>query len=519
MLRRATRRVPRGRTRCATCPPPTSRSSRRWRPSRRASRRPGGLDVPEGLRDVERAAVEAAQECCTTPTAGGLPTRRARRWPAGRVDLDADVVVVGGGYTGLWTAWEVAEASRTRGWSCPRPSAAGRARAGATAASSPRSGSTAAAARQYGEARARELCEASVESVLAVGAWCEAQEVDAWYREAPHLVLPCAPAPDGASVRLCRRPRGCALDAPPRRERSATRRSSAPVWRPGRARRGTRRGSPSGCASACSGAAADLRALAGARAALRRRASRAPAVVVETDAAPCGGRGRGRRQRRRRAAHPAAQPPHRLLEPHRADRAGPGRHRGARLDRRRGDHATGARCCTTSAPPGTGASCSAGAAADGRGRAHGRAHGRRPGHRRPDAREPRRIFPALAGRRIDHAWAGRSTSPPPTCPRSSRCSGGRRRRRSATPATASGLPTWPRARSPRSARPPRRRRALGLDRPAAGARAPSRCGSRGRRCCARRSPAARPPPRPATAPTVSEALAALPAKLGLHIVR
>jgi glycine/D-amino acid oxidase-like deaminating enzyme len=53
---------------------------------------------------------------------------------------------------------------------------------------------------QYGDAAARELCEASVESVQAVGAWCADQEVDAWYREAPHLVVSCAPGQDGASA-------------------------------------------------------------------------------------------------------------------------------------------------------------------------------------------------------------------------------------------------------------------------------------------------------------------------------
>ena len=55
-------------------------------------------------------------------------------------------------------------------------------------------------AEQYGERRARELCEASEERVDAVAAWCEAQEVDAWVREAPHLVVSCAPAQDGASA-------------------------------------------------------------------------------------------------------------------------------------------------------------------------------------------------------------------------------------------------------------------------------------------------------------------------------
>ena len=48
-------------------------------------------------------------------------------------DARADVVVVGGGYTGLWTAWHALEAGADV--SCSRPAAAGTGRAGATAAS------------------------------------------------------------------------------------------------------------------------------------------------------------------------------------------------------------------------------------------------------------------------------------------------------------------------------------------------------------------------------------------------
>jgi glycine/D-amino acid oxidase-like deaminating enzyme len=115
--------------------------------------------------------------------------------------LDADVVVVGGGYTGLWTAWEVVEAEPGA-----RVVVLEAARCGL--GPSGRNGGFLSSLwlylpllrEQYGEARARELCEASVESVRAVGAWCEAQEVDAWYREAPHLVVSCAPGQDGASA-------------------------------------------------------------------------------------------------------------------------------------------------------------------------------------------------------------------------------------------------------------------------------------------------------------------------------
>ena len=74
---------------------------------------PVGCDVPEGLREVERAAVEARR-------VGRLVIHDAHGWwiaeagapaplPALAGDVDADVVVVGGGYTGMWTAWEIAE--------------------------------------------------------------------------------------------------------------------------------------------------------------------------------------------------------------------------------------------------------------------------------------------------------------------------------------------------------------------------------------------------------------------------
>jgi hypothetical protein len=51
----------RAATRCATCRPPTWRSSRGW-PGLPTSfpEDPVGCDIPRGLRDVEIAAVEAA---------------------------------------------------------------------------------------------------------------------------------------------------------------------------------------------------------------------------------------------------------------------------------------------------------------------------------------------------------------------------------------------------------------------------------------------------------------------------
>src|SRR5215207_2336303 len=129
--------------------------------------------------------------------AGGIPPAQ----PALAADVDADVVVIGGGYTGMWTAWEVLEREPNARVVILEAAQCGTGPSG-------RNGgflsslwlSRPLMAEQYGERRAVELCEASAESVDVVAAWCRAQEVDAWVREAPHLVVSCAPAQDGASA-------------------------------------------------------------------------------------------------------------------------------------------------------------------------------------------------------------------------------------------------------------------------------------------------------------------------------
>ena len=121
--------------------------------------------------------------------------------PALSGDVDADVVIVGGGYTGLWTAWEIAEAEPNARVVVLEAERCGMGPSGRNGGFPPRCGCTCrCCASSTASARARELCEASVESVDAIGAWCKAQEVDAWHREAPHLVVSCAPRQDGASA-------------------------------------------------------------------------------------------------------------------------------------------------------------------------------------------------------------------------------------------------------------------------------------------------------------------------------
>ena len=97
--------------------------------------------------------------------------------------MTADVVVIGGGYTGLWTAWQL----RARGASVVLLEAelCGHGPSG-------RNGGFCetlwthlpSLVERFGRERALEVCQASSESVEMIGAWCAEQGVDAWFTRA-----------------------------------------------------------------------------------------------------------------------------------------------------------------------------------------------------------------------------------------------------------------------------------------------------------------------------------------------
>ncbi len=110
----------------------------------------------------------------------------------------ADVVVVGGGYTGLWTAWHVLAAAPDADVVVLESGRCGHGPSG-------RNGgfvtgmdlSLPALRRESGDAAAEAWVAAARETVDAIGAWCEAEGVDAWYRKGGELVVSTAPAQDG----------------------------------------------------------------------------------------------------------------------------------------------------------------------------------------------------------------------------------------------------------------------------------------------------------------------------------
>ena len=310
------------------------------------------------------------------------------------------MVVVGGGYTGLWTAWHLLAADPEARVVVLEGGRCGHGPSGRNGGFVPRWTSARRAARRL-RRRGRGVGDAARATVDAVGAWCEAEGVDALYRRGGELWSPRRPrrtrqgeAVDGTTV--------IGADAPSRRGRAAARPCSAAACSCRAAPPCIRRGSRSDCASGCAPAARRSSRAAGRSASARSRAAWG-ADPDRTRARAHGGAGG---QRRHRLAPPAAQPPDRLLEPHRLHRAGPRRARRARLARRGGDlrrpgaaplHAGDARRPDR---------LRLGRRTDGGGRPPARAHGGRPGivsHVRSDLL---RFFPQLEGKASTHAWGG-----------------------------------------------------------------------------------------------------------------
>jgi glycine/D-amino acid oxidase-like deaminating enzyme len=109
--------------------------------------------------------------------------------------VTADVAVVGGGYTGMWAAWELLERGASvalleSGICGHGPSG----RNGGFCESMWLSGPY--LRERFGDEAARRLLNASSATVSNVGAWCEAEGVDAWFDQSGYLCVSTAPAFD-----------------------------------------------------------------------------------------------------------------------------------------------------------------------------------------------------------------------------------------------------------------------------------------------------------------------------------
>jgi glycine/D-amino acid oxidase-like deaminating enzyme len=122
----------------------------------------------------------------------GLEEAEAR--PGLNADADADVVVVGGGYTGLWSSWwlkQHAPDARVVLLEADRCGFGPSGRNGGFVNSMSFSLPTMRAA--FGDRRAVEMVHAGDASVRAIGDWCEEQSVDAWFTHGGYLQASTAP--------------------------------------------------------------------------------------------------------------------------------------------------------------------------------------------------------------------------------------------------------------------------------------------------------------------------------------
>jgi glycine/D-amino acid oxidase-like deaminating enzyme len=119
--------------------------------------------------------------------------------PPLRGRAEADVVIVGGGFTGLWTAWQLVEQAPGIRVVLLEADIVGGGPSG-------RNGGfvggwwddLVALARSFGRDGAVACAEALGDVAATIGAWCTAHDVDAWHDPAGYLAVSTAPPQDGA---------------------------------------------------------------------------------------------------------------------------------------------------------------------------------------------------------------------------------------------------------------------------------------------------------------------------------
>ncbi len=103
-------------------------------------------------------------------------------------DASADVVIVGGGYLGMWTAWHLLELEPNADVLLLEAEVCGHGPSGRNGGFCETLWSDAHTLReQAGDEAALAVCRASEDAVNGIGAWCDTNGLDAWFRPAPML--------------------------------------------------------------------------------------------------------------------------------------------------------------------------------------------------------------------------------------------------------------------------------------------------------------------------------------------
>jgi glycine/D-amino acid oxidase-like deaminating enzyme len=111
--------------------------------------------------------------------------------------LEADVVVIGGGYTGMWTAWHLLDSEPGIRVLLLEDAVCGHGPSGRNGGLCESLWFSAPPLRErFGDESARALLHASSETVSHIGAWCRDNDVDAWFSQSGYLCVSTGPAFD-----------------------------------------------------------------------------------------------------------------------------------------------------------------------------------------------------------------------------------------------------------------------------------------------------------------------------------
>jgi glycine/D-amino acid oxidase-like deaminating enzyme len=133
--------------------------------------------------------------------------------PPAAGELVADVVVIGGGYAGMWTAWHVVERAPDARVVLLEADVCGFGPSGRNGGFCETLWSNLPSLRErFSDEQALAACVASSESVRAIGAWCEVEGVDAWFRPAGFVMASTSEAQDAAIDRVVAAARELGVD-------------------------------------------------------------------------------------------------------------------------------------------------------------------------------------------------------------------------------------------------------------------------------------------------------------------
>jgi glycine/D-amino acid oxidase-like deaminating enzyme len=127
-----------------------------------------------------------------------LPEFSGEPAPPLRGDATADVVILGGGYTGMWTAWFLKELEPSIDVAILEQDICGGGPSGRNGGFvNSFWGYVDEAVDLFGDERGLDLCLASEQAVADIGAFCAEHGIDAWFTPAGDLGIATSPAQDG----------------------------------------------------------------------------------------------------------------------------------------------------------------------------------------------------------------------------------------------------------------------------------------------------------------------------------